>query len=123
MNIRSDLDLFKIPPIQSNILSTDKVVYNPITSLDNSSSIEFQINANGDTYKRLSSMYLRLILQINTKTTDEANLPSVVNNIHHSIFRQCTVYMNNTQITQDTNFAYKSFLLTGKLTKKCVTMH
>lgn len=109
--MKSELDLFGLPPIQTNVLATDQIVYNPITSLDNTSTIDFLIPGNGDTYKNLSSLYLRLVLQIET-IADAENRPGVVNNILHSMFRQCTVYLNNVQISQDNDYHYKSFLMT-----------
>lgn len=109
--MKSELDIFSVPPIQTNVLATEQVAYSPITSLDNTSTIDFLIPGNGDTYKNLSSIYLRLILQMDTQVT-AAIIPGTVNNILHSIFRQCTVYLNNVQISQDSDYHYKSFLLT-----------
>lgn len=45
--MNSCLDLFAKPPLQSNVLKTIQVAYNPITALDNSTSIEFNIPSSG----------------------------------------------------------------------------
>lgn len=45
--MNSSLDLFAKPPLQSNIQKTIQITYNPITSLENSSSIEFHIPSHG----------------------------------------------------------------------------
>jgi len=113
--MKSELDLFEPHPTQSSILRTEEVSYNPIASLDSASSIEFVCLGNGDTYRDLSSVYLRLLVQL--KSQDNSNLAdnsvSVVNNILHSIFRSSSVYLNNTLVSQsDNNYHYRSYLQT-----------
>lgn len=119
--MKSELDVFELPPLQTNVTGVEQVVYNPSTSLNNSSSIEFVIPGSGDSYKNLSSIYLRLLVKINGKqpliTEDgkEALQPEkigVVNNLLHSLFRQCTVTLNNVQVSQDNDYHYKSFFQT-----------
>lgn len=118
--MKSELDVFELPPLQTNVTAVEQVVYNPTTSLNNSTSIEFIIPGNGDTYKNLSSIYLRLLVQINEKTpaniTAEAKASAgktgVVNNLLHSLFRQCTVTLNNVQVSQDNDYHYKAFFQT-----------
>ena len=120
MCMKSELDIFDLPPLQTNVTSVEQVVYNPITSLSNSTSIEFLIPGNGDTYKNLSSIYLRLLIELKA---NQAELPKedpaspakkigVVNNLLHSLFRQCTVSFNNTQVSQDNDYHYKAFFQT-----------
>ncbi|XP_063707912.1 uncharacterized protein F54H12.2-like [Culicoides brevitarsis] len=117
--MNSSLDLFQRPPLQTNILKTINVSYNPLTSLDNSNTIEFHIPSNGDYYKDLGSLNLRLLLQIQDNAQPAGNPPVnpptslVVNNILHSLFRQCQVTLNGTHVSQDdTNYHYKCYLQT-----------
>lgn len=119
--MKSELDLFELPPIQTSVTSVDTVVYNPTTSLDNSSSIEFVIPGNGDTYKNLGSIYLRLLVELKTnegafktETENEDKLKKigVANNLLHSLFRQCTVSLNNVQVEQCNDYHYKAFFQT-----------
>ncbi|XP_055385803.1 uncharacterized protein LOC129614877 [Condylostylus longicornis] len=88
--------------IQSSILRSEEVSYNPIASLDNPSTIEFVSLGHGDTYRDLSSTYLRLKVKIvkkagnywnNDKGADGKTLPqpSVVNNLLHSILKQAYI--------------------------------
>lgn len=114
--MKTELDLFTPQPIQSNILKTEEVAYNPIASLDNPSSIEFLAVGNGDTYRDLSSIYLRVIVQITNKIVKDEKGQSVestsgvVNNLLHSLFRNCTIYLNNKSISQsDNNYHYRSY--------------
>uniref|UniRef100_A0A336MPY8 CSON004537 protein n=1 Tax=Culicoides sonorensis TaxID=179676 RepID=A0A336MPY8_CULSO len=113
----SQLDLFSTPPIQSSILRTEKVSYNPITSLENSGTIDFHIPGNGDTYRDMSSIQMLLTVQIvdNTPALQNQNAQVVygVNNLFHSMFRQCTVFLNNAMVSHDdTNYHYKCFFET-----------
>lgn len=90
--MKTELDLFSPQPIQSNILKTEEVAYNPIASLDNPLSIEFMAVGNGDTYRDLASIYLRVILQIDNKVIKNEKgeiieqSTGVVNNLLHSLF-------------------------------------
>ncbi|KAG8239866.1 hypothetical protein J437_LFUL018977 [Ladona fulva] len=95
-------DLFQPnPPIQSNILAKRIVSYKPISSLDNLSVIEFLIKDSGDAYKDLNSIYRNLNLKLCKKdlpnfTNSDSKQPGVVNNILHSLFEHCNVYLNGT---------------------------
>ncbi|XP_033255796.1 uncharacterized protein F54H12.2-like [Drosophila miranda] len=113
--MKSELDLFEPHPTQSSILRTEEVSYNPIASLDSASSIEFVCLGNGETYRDLSSVYLRLVVQLrkSDNTNIEGNDVGVVNNILHSMFRSSSVYLNNILVSQsDNNYHYRSYLQT-----------
>lgn len=112
--MKSELDLFESPPIQKSILKTEEVVYKPIASLDNASTIEFVSLGHGDAYRDLSSVYLRLkikILKESNGAKHSDNTAGVANNILSSLFRQVTVYLNNKPISQaDHNFSYRAYI-------------
>jgi len=86
--------LFAAHPTQSSILKTDEVLYYPIVSLDGASLIELVFLGSGETYRDLSSVYLRLVVQLkkNDSNSFEGNAVGVVNNILHSIFRSSSAY-------------------------------
>lgn len=114
--MKTELDLFSSQPMQTNILKTEEIAYNPIASLENPSSIEFLAVGNGDTYRDLSSVYLRLVVKIeNSEVKNEKgdavdSSPGVVNNLLHSLFRNCTIYLNNKAISQsDNNYHYRAY--------------
>lgn len=114
--MKTELDLFSQQPIQTNIIKTEEVSYSPIASLDNPSAIEFLAVGNGDTYRDLSSIYLRLVLKIEHKIIKDEKgqvieTPTgVVNNLLHSLFRNCTIYLNNKSISQsDNNYHYRAY--------------
>lgn len=112
--MKSELDIFARKPAQLNILKTEEVAYKPVSSLDNTSDIEFLSLGHGDTYRDLSSIYLRLHVQIlkDTKgTVHEDAKTGVVNNILHLLFRQCSIYLNNKPIAQtDNNYNYRCYI-------------
>lgn len=113
--MKSELDLFEPHPIQSSILRTEEVSYNPIASIDNSSTIEFVCLGNGESYRDLSSVYLRLVIQLKDKDNKAItdNSVGVVNNILHSLFRSSSVYLNNVLVSHsDNNYHYRSYLQT-----------
>lgn len=111
--MKSELDLFVKPLIQTNVLKTEEVAYKPIASLDNSTLLEFVSLGHGDTYRDLSSAYIKLVLKIKKSATeDHADAKSgVVNNFLHSLFRQCSIYLNGKPISQsDNNYSYRAYI-------------
>lgn len=113
--MKSELDFFTPHPIQSSILKTEEIVYKPVASLDNTSIIEFVSLGHGDTYRDLSSIYLKLRIKMfkNQKNDPlgDTDAASIVNNIMHSLFKQCTIYMNGKPIAQtDHNYHYRAYI-------------
>ena len=111
--MKSELDFFTPHPIQSSILKTEEIVYKPVASLDNTSLIEFVSLGHGDTYRDLSSIYLKLRIKMFKNQKNEVigdDSPSTVNNIMHSLFKQC-FYMNGKPIAQtDHNYHYRAYI-------------
>lgn len=104
--MKSELDLFVNKPLQTNILKTEEVAYKPVSSLDNTSDIEFVSVGHGNTYRDPSSIYLQLRVQLLKNLQGELHTDAkstVVNNILHSLFKQCSVYLNNTPVAQNSN--------------------
>lgn len=118
---KSELDLFSLPYVQTSMLKTQEVAYKTIASLDNASSLEFVSIGQGDTYRDLSNIYLKLRLKI-TKSDGTAYPAAaagavatggagIINNFMHSLFRQCTITLGNTVISQsDSNYAYRAYI-------------
>lgn len=84
--------------------------------MDNQSGLEFSITNSGDSYIDLNNIYLHLKIKLcKADGTDlsgaEADQPRVVNNILHSLFDQCNVYFNGTQVTaSEDNYHYRCYL-------------
>lgn len=119
----SELDIFSAQPIQTSIVGTDCVFYNPVTSLDNANVIEFFIPASSDHYRDLNSTTLHLRVQLlksngsvylektegTTKKDEAKNQPAFINNALHSIFKSCAVYMNNKLVSFTDGLSYKDY--------------
>lgn len=115
--MKSELELFSPSAIQTNILRSEEVAYNPVASIDNNTTIEFVSVGGSDTYRDLSSVYLRLIVKLQRKKEEaaakEPKKAGVVNNLLHSLFRNCVVSLNNVPVTKsDNNYHYKSYIST-----------
>lgn len=111
--MKSELDLFAEKPLQTSVLKTDEISYKPISPISSSSNgtIEFVSLGNLDTYRNLSSVYLRLLIKVVDHNKDDKSSAGVVNNILHSLFRQITISMNGKSIAQtDTNYSYRSLI-------------
>ena len=48
--MKSELDIFTVPPTQTSIETGNWVEYNPIATLDDGSSIEFSVSGSGQDY-------------------------------------------------------------------------
>lgn len=101
--MKPELDLFVKPPVQTNILATQEIAYKPIASIQNATILEFISLGFGDTYRDLSSAYLKLVFKIKKSATEDHTdaKTGVVNNLLHSLFKQCSIYLNNTSISQN----------------------
>lgn len=111
---KSELDLFSEPPLQTSVLSTTEVAYKPLSALgDDLSVIEFACLGHGDTYRDLSSIYLRVQVQLmknRPDTAHEDDASGVVNNLLHSLFRQVSVYLNGVPISQSNmDYGYRAY--------------
>lgn len=112
--MKSELDLFRTKPLQTNILSTNEVAYKPLASLENSSTIEFASLSNNDQYRDLSSIYVRFRVKLFKDEKDTAHTDASVgpvNNVLHSLIRQCSVYLNGKPVQSiDSNYAYRAYM-------------
>lgn len=95
--LKSELDLFSIPPTQTTIESSHWIHYKPISSITRNSPIEFSIPGNNDEYLDLAHTMLKVRVNLVTETSidndnrDLASKVGPVNNFLHSIFSQVDV--------------------------------
>lgn len=107
LNVKSELDLFSIPPIQTTVESGSLQSYRPITSLSNNGPIEFVVSgSSSDEYLDLARVFIHIKAKI-----EKTDLPAgqeaaaalqrlgPTNNWLHSIFSQVDVYLNQKCIT------------------------
>ena len=104
--VKSELDIFAVPPTQTSIEDGRWVEHQPLTSLDSGGPIEFVIPGTGDAYLDLANTYLLIRAKVvrGVGTDLAADTPvAPVNNWLHSLFSQVDVYLNDTLVTPSSN--------------------
>lgn len=114
--IPSEVDLFTQNPIQTCVEDEAIFAYNPLTSLERVNTITFNVPSILNRYKDLNYVFLKLTLQIakengeNFLSDDKATAqPVLINNILHSLFKNCTVELNNKIVSSTSMYHYKSY--------------
>lgn len=117
--VKSELDLFSVPPTQATIENSHWIHYKPISSLTRNSPIEFHVPGNNDEYLDLAHTMLRIkakIVNDSPITADNqagAALVGPVNNFLHSIFSQVDVSLNQKLVSPTSNnYAYRAYIET-----------
>lgn len=116
--LKSELDLFAVPPTQNSIEDGSMHCYRPMAALSDTSPIEFVITGHGDEYIDLAHTALHLLVKIVPPQPEEgaaANAPAPViapiNNWMHSIFSQVDIYLNQKCITPPSNhYNYRAYI-------------
>jgi hypothetical protein len=99
--VSSKFDIFARKPVQNSIQDTNVVVYKPVAPIDQS-DLEFLIPADLSTYVDPDTkLYIRgkFTKPIGTEL-DATDHTADVNNFLRSLFSQCTIALNDVNITQ-----------------------
>jgi len=114
--VKSELDIFSVPPTQTSIESGHYAEYNPISSINDGTPIEFVISGSGQDYIDLANtqLYVKLdIRKADNTAIDAASEVGPVNLLLHSLFSEVDVKLNDTLITSTNNtYAYRAYLET-----------
>jgi hypothetical protein len=108
----TEFDIFGRKPKQISTVETNETIYRPIASVDQA-DIEFVIPGDSDWYVDLD---LKLFVKGKLMREDGPDLPDTdytagINNLLHSLFSQCTIFLNGTQITQATElYPYRAYI-------------
>lgn len=118
--LKSELDLFSLPPTQTSIESSQWIYYKPVTSLADDAPIEFVIPGHGEDYLDLTHTMLSLRIRVETTplagataATSGGNVYKVgpVNHMLHSMFNQIDVYFNQKLVSPPNNaYAYRAYI-------------
>ena len=95
--LKSELDLFSVPPTQTSVENGNWIEYHPLTSVGNDSPIEFEINGNGEVYIDLANTMLYVQAKITRMTNDNIAADAVVGHVNlflHSLFSQVDISLN-----------------------------
>jgi hypothetical protein len=117
--VRAETDLFSESGYDISISSSAASEYHPISTLSDSlAPIEFSIQSNDFQYIDLSEtkLYIRARI-VDAKgvalAAGVAAIVAPVNNALHTIFQQCSVFLNEVNITPSSNqYAYRAYIET-----------
>ena len=108
----SEFDIFAHKPVQSAILGTDVVHYNPIATVDQN-YLEFLIPGDSETYIDLDiKLFVRgRLMGADGKGLDASDFTAGINNFLHSLFSQCNMSLNGVNITPASElYPFRSYL-------------
>ncbi|XP_011859483.1 PREDICTED: uncharacterized protein F54H12.2-like [Vollenhovia emeryi] len=120
--LKSELDLFSLPPTQTSIENSQWIYYKPVTSLADDTPIEFVIPDHGEDYLDLTHTMLSLRIRVDSSplaggggvagtagTVEYKAGP--VNHLLHSMFNQIDVYFNQKLVSPPNNaYAYRAYI-------------
>ena len=114
--VKSELDLFAVPPTQTSIEHGGWIEHQPITSLDSGGPIEFVVPGAGDAYIDLANTYLlvraKVVRGVGTDIADDTPV-APVNNWLNSLFSQVDVHLNDTLVTPSSNtYPFRAYVET-----------
>ena len=114
--VKSELDLFTVPPTQTSIEQGHWVEHHPLSTITDGGPIEFSISGSGDDYLDLANTHLYVRAQIvNADGTNLAEDAKVgpVNMWMHSLFSQVDFSLNEKLISPSTNtYPYRAYIET-----------
>ena len=114
--VKSELDLFNVPPTQTSIESGGWVKYNPISSISDGTPIEFVVGGSGQDYIDLANTQLLVrakIVRPNNNNIDNNQHVGPVNLLLHSLFSEVDLKINDTLVTSTNNtYAYRAYIET-----------
>lgn len=114
--LRTELDLWAIPPTQTVLEGGQWIPYKPITSIDQSGTIEFCVPGTGHEYidpaHTLLSVKGRIVDSQNLEfVADDNNEATPVNYLLHSLWSQVDVSLNQKVISQSSmTYPYRSYI-------------
>ena len=112
--VKSELDLFGLPLLQTSIVEGQWVEHHPIASITENGPLEFFVSGSGDDYIDLANTYL--YVQAKIVKEDDTHLTATdvavpVNNWMHSLFSQVDVSLNETLITPSSQtYPYRAYV-------------
>ena len=112
--VKSELDLFSIPIIQTSITDGQWVEHHPIASITDTGPLEFFISGSSDDYIDLANTYLYVqakIVKHDDTNLAAADIAAPINNWMHSLFSQVDVSLNETLITPSSQtYPYRAYV-------------
>ena len=114
--LRSELDLFSLPPTQTAVDGSQWVEHSPVSTITSSSPIEFIVSGSGEDYMDLNNTLLEVkacIKTTNDSPVDAAVAVAPINNTMHSLFSQIDVSLNDVNVSSaTTTYPYRAYIET-----------
>ena len=114
--LRSELDLFSLPPTQTAVDGSQWVEHSPVSTITSSSPIEFIVSGSGEDYMDLNNTLLEVkacIKTTNDSPVDAAVAVAPINNTLHSLFSQIDVSLNDVNVSSaTTTYPYRAYIET-----------
>ena len=111
----SELDLFSVPPTQTSIKHSGFLEFNPISSLNDGTPVEFFISGSGD-YIDLANTLMQIKVKItraNGNDIDNTDNVGPVNLLLHSMFSEIDVKLNDVMVSSTNNtYPYRAYIET-----------
>lgn len=114
--VKSELDLFSMPPTQTSMERGDWIAYKPLASITADGPLEFMISGQGEEYIDLAQTLFHVTVKITKE--DQTPLPAdsdtaPVNNWIHSMFSQVDVCLNSKNVTPSSHtYPYRAYIET-----------
>ena len=110
--VKSDLDLFSVPPAQTSIDHGTMVDYHPIATIVDAGRIGFNIPESGEDYLDFTNTYQHLrarIVQADETATAVNAVVGPTNLLLHSLFFQVDMFLIDKLISSSSNtYAYRA---------------
>lgn len=109
--LKSELDLFSTTPIQLAVDESSFLEIHPIASLNDKNPLEFFCHGTGDTYLDLAHTILHMQVKILKNTNADlldTDVVAPINYFLNTMFSECSVFLNDKQISSQANYGYRS---------------
>ena len=114
--VKSELDIFAIPPTQTSVECGTWVEYNPLSAITHGLPIEFNVLGSGQEYIDLANTMIYAKLQIvrgDDHDIDGTDHVAPINLVMQSLFSEVDFKLNDTLISSTNNtYAYRAYLET-----------
>jgi hypothetical protein len=111
---KSEFDIFAKKPVQGAVLWSRVTHYKPIAPVDQS-DLEYVIPGDSETYVDLN-IHMKIrgkLVRPDGSNLDSDDSTSVVNNLLHSLFSQCSVTLNGVSVSASKDlYNYRAYLET-----------
>ena len=81
--MKSELDLFSVPPTQTSIENGTWVEYHPISTITNGALIEFDVSSSGEDYMDFANSYLYVRAKLQRANGDDMENDDQVGPVNH----------------------------------------